>query len=159
MSLTTHIDLSNNVRNDVITILNARLVDAIDLGMQAKMAHWNIRGPHFIALHELFDKVNAQVQSHVDELAERIGQLGGVVHANLQEVHQNTTLSSFNAELSTHTEVLNALVKSMGSFTNSVRKDIDTTAEKGDAVTSDILTGISREADKHLWFLESHLKQ
>lgn len=159
MTVTTHIDLSHNIRNDVITILHARLADAIDLGMQIKMGHWNIRGPHFIALHELFDKVHAQTQEHVDELAERIAQLGGVVHANLQEVHQTTSLAPYSAELSTHTEVLNALVKSLASFTNNTRKDIDTTAEKGDAVTSDLLTQIAREADKNLWFLESHLQQ
>lgn len=156
---TTHIDLSNNIRNDVITILNARLADAIDLGLQAKMAHWNIRGPHFIALHELFDQVHEQVQGHIDELAERIGQLGGVVRANLQEVHKSTSLDSFSSDLRSHTEVLNALVKSLASFTNSVRKDIDATAEKGDAVTADLLTEISRGSDKQLWFLESHLKQ
>lgn len=156
---TTHIDLSHNVRNDVIAILNARLADAIDLGIQAKMAHWNIRGPHFIALHELFDKVAEQVQGQVDELAERIGQLGGVVRANLQEVNKATSLESFSSDLSSHTEVLNALVKALASFTNSVRKDIDTTSDKGDAVTADLLTEISRDSDKYLWFLESHLKQ
>lgn len=156
---TTHIDLSHNVRNDVIAILNARLADAIDLGIQAKMAHWNIRGPHFIALHELFDKVAEQVQGQVDELAERIGQLGGVVRANLQEVNKATSLESFSSDLSSHTEVLNALVKALASFTNSVRKDIDTTSDKGDTVTADLLTEISRDSDKYLWFLESHLKQ
>lgn len=157
--MTTHIDLSNNVRSDVIAILNTRLADAIDLGIQAKMAHWNIRGPHFIALHELFDKVHDEVDGYIDELAERIGQLGGVVRANLQEVHKTTSLENFSSDLRSHTEVLNALVKSLASFTNSVRKDIDATADKGDTVTADLLTSVSRGADKYLWFLESHLKQ
>lgn len=155
---TTHVDLSNNVRTDITVILNARLADAIDLAIQTKMAHWNIRGPHFIALHELFDQVEAHVQEHVDELAERIGQLGGTVRTNVQEVAKATSLSAFSPDLSSHTEVLNALVKAVATFTNAVRKDIDTTAEKGDAVTADILTGISRQSDKDLWFLESHLK-
>jgi len=53
----TRNDLPANTRTKVIELLNARLADAIDLGAQTKHAHWNVKGPNFIALHELFDKV------------------------------------------------------------------------------------------------------
>lgn len=155
----THIDLPATTRNDIIAMLEARLVDAIDLALQAKLAHWNVRGPHFIALHDFFDKVEEQIQEQVDILAERIGQLGGIVRATVQDVAKSTSLAEFNTGLHAHDEILETLVKAMATYTNNTRKNIDSAAEKGDSVTADIFTGLSREADKYLWFLESHLKK
>jgi starvation-inducible DNA-binding protein len=73
----TRNDLPANTRTKVIELLNARLADAIDLGAQTKHAHWNVKGPNFIALHELFDKVAESVEEHIDTLAERVTALGG----------------------------------------------------------------------------------
>jgi starvation-inducible DNA-binding protein len=75
---TTGNDLSEKVRSQVIDLLNQRLADAIDLDTQAKQAHWNVKGPQFIALHKLFDEVYAAVEEYVDLLAERVVQLGGI---------------------------------------------------------------------------------
>jgi len=69
----TKIDLSEKIRRNVILILNDRLADAIDLQSQVKQAHWNVKGPNFIALHELFDKINEDVEDYVDDIAERRG--------------------------------------------------------------------------------------
>ena len=78
----TRNDLPANTRTKVIELLNARLADAIDLGAQTKHAHWNVKGPNFIALHELFDKVAESVEEHIDTLAERVTALGGTaLHA------------------------------------------------------------------------------
>jgi starvation-inducible DNA-binding protein len=73
----TKIDLSEKTRRNVIVILNERLSDAIDLQSQVKQAHWNVKGPHFIALHELFDKISDAMLEQIDEIAERITSLGG----------------------------------------------------------------------------------
>ena len=54
----TRNDLPASVRTPVVTLLNHRLADAIDLGTQAKQAQWNVKGPNFIALHELFDEIS-----------------------------------------------------------------------------------------------------
>src|SRR5207237_2109074 len=59
-------DLPETTRRQMIDLCNARLADAIDLQTQTKQAHWNVKGPHFIALHELFDKVNEDVDDLVD---------------------------------------------------------------------------------------------
>jgi starvation-inducible DNA-binding protein len=115
----TRNDLPPNTRTKVIELLNARLADAIDLGAQTKQAHSNVKGPNFIALHELFDKVAENVEEHIDTLAERV-----------------TALADFGAK---------------------VRAGIDATARLGDAETADLFTGISRDNDKYLWFLEAHL--
>jgi starvation-inducible DNA-binding protein len=69
-------DLSEGTRAKVVELLNARLADCIDLQTQTKEAHWNVKGPNFIALHELFDKINEEVEDYVDDIAERAVQLG-----------------------------------------------------------------------------------
>src|SRR5205814_10710067 len=77
MSHETMNDLPENVRSQVSDLLNNRLAEAIDLQTQVKQAHWNVKGPQFIALHKLFDEINDAVVEYVDLLAERVVQLGG----------------------------------------------------------------------------------
>ncbi len=75
----TENDIAPNRRTELNALLNQRLADAVDLQMQMKQAHWNVKGPHFIGLHELFDKIYARVEDYVDLIAERIVQLGGIL--------------------------------------------------------------------------------
>ena len=74
----TQNDLTESTRIKIIGLCNDRLADAIDLQTQCKYAHWNVKGTNFIALHELFDKINEDVEDYVDLIAERAVQLGGV---------------------------------------------------------------------------------
>jgi DNA-binding ferritin-like protein len=78
--------------------LNARLADAIDLQTQCKQAHWNVKGPTFIALHKLFDEVNDNVEEYVDLIAERAVQLGGVRDGAARSVAKRTTLAEYAAK-------------------------------------------------------------
>src|SRR2546422_5087145 len=80
-------DLPEATRRQMSDLCNARLADAIDLQTQTKQAHWNVKGPHFIALHELFDKVNADVEDYVDLIAERAVQLGDRKSTRLNSSH------------------------------------------------------------------------
>src|SRR5258707_7211174 len=88
-------DLSEDVRTKAIDLLNARLADAIDLGTQIKQAHWNVKGPNFIALHELFDKINEDVEDYVDDIAERAVQLGGVAEGTARIAAQRSSLGEY----------------------------------------------------------------
>ena len=88
-------DLPETLRQQMIELCNARLADAIDLQTQTKQAHWNVKGPHFIALHELFDKVNEDVEDYVDLIAERAVQLGGVVEGTARSVAKRSTLPEY----------------------------------------------------------------
>jgi starvation-inducible DNA-binding protein len=74
----TENDISQNRRVEISALLNQRLADAVDLQTQMKQAHWNVKGPHFIGLHELFDKIDEAVETYVDLIAERVVQLGGI---------------------------------------------------------------------------------
>jgi starvation-inducible DNA-binding protein len=153
----TRNDLPAAVRTSVVNLLNSRLADAIDLGTQAKQAHWNVKGSNFIALHELFDQVAEHIEDHVDTLAERITALGGTAHGTLATVSRTTTLAPYPDAISDGIEHADALSSAVANFGAKVRKAIDESARAGDADTSDLFTGMSREIDKDLWFLEAHL--
>jgi starvation-inducible DNA-binding protein len=153
----TRNDLAADVRGRMVELLNGRLADAIDLGTQAKQAHWNVKGPNFIALHELFDEVAEHVEDHVDTLAERITALGGTAHGTLAAVSRATSLKPYPNDIAEGAQHVEALSSAIADFGTQVRKAIDESARAGDAGTSDLFTGISREIDKDLWFLEAHL--
>lgn len=153
----TRNDLSADSRAQVIRLLNARLADAIDLGMQTKHAHWNVKGPHFIALHELFDKIAEQIEEHVDTIAERVTALGGTAAGTVAAVARATSLKGYPEELTEGLSHVDALAAALADFGRKARAGIDEAARLGDADTADLFTEVSREIDKQLWFLEAHL--
>ncbi len=153
----TRNDLPATLRTRMVELLNGRLADAIDLGTQAKQAHWNVKGPNFIALHELFDKVAEHLEDHVDTLAERVTALGGTANGTIATVSRTTTLKPYPSDITDGAQHVEALSNAVADFGAKVRKAIDDAARAGDADTSDLFTGISREIDKDLWFLEAHL--
>ena len=153
----TRNDLPAEVRDQVVPMLDRRLADAIDLGAQVKHAHWNVKGPNFIALHELFDQIAERIEEHTDTLAERITALGGVAHGTIASVARTSSLKPYPEELSEGLRHVEALASALADFGAKIRKAIDDSARAGDADTSDLFTGLSREIDKDLWFLEAHL--
>jgi starvation-inducible DNA-binding protein len=154
----TRNDLPEKTRAAMCELLNARLADAIDLQLQVKHAHWNVKGPQFIALHELFDKLHDIVEDHVDDLAERSVELGGNADGTLQLVAKRSTLKEYPASTSAGEAHLVALAGALSSFGKPIRAAIETAAHAGDADTADLFTEISRSIDKQLWFIEAHLQ-
>jgi starvation-inducible DNA-binding protein len=151
-------DLSEATRGKAVELLNARLADCIDLQTQTKQAHWNIKGPNFIALHELFDKINEQVEDYVDDIAERAVQLGGVAEGTARMVAKRSALAEYPANAVDGRSHVEALSSALAAFGKSARKAIDTANEFGDLDTADLFTEVSRGIDKWLWFVEAHLQ-
>src|SRR5258708_22634876 len=149
----TRNDLSADIRAQMVELLNGRLADAIDLGTQAKQAHWNVKGPTFIAMHELFDQVAEHVEDHIDTLAERITALGGTAHGTIAAVSRGTSLKPYPKDIAEGAEHVDALSSAVADFGAKVRKAIDESARAGDAGTSDLFTGLSRQIDKDPWLL------
>jgi starvation-inducible DNA-binding protein len=152
-------DLKSNAKKVAIEILNARLADAIDLALLTKQAHWNLKGPQFIAIHEMLDGFRVTIDGHVDTIAERAVQLGGMANGTSQTVAGKTTLKPYPTDISKTKDHLAALIERYGAVANSVRSAIDETDEAGDADTADIFTAFSRDLDKSLWFLEAHVQE
>ncbi len=155
----TRNDLAANARKSVSALLNARIADLIDLQLALKHAHWNVKGPNFIALHELFDTMTDSYDAHVDDMAERITALGGTAMGSVQAVEKATSLAPFPVDVFDGMKVVEALAERTAALAKAVRKGIDETDEAGDADTADILTALSRQLDKNLWFLEAHLQK
>ena len=149
-------DLPEAGRLEVIALLNQRLADGLDLQAQSKQAHWNVKGPTFIALHKLFDEINADVAEYVDLIAERIVQLGGIAEGTVGVVEGRSTLLDYPLTLSTGAEHVAALSDALAAFGRTVRLGIEEMNELEDAGSADILTEISRGLDKWLWFVEAH---
>jgi starvation-inducible DNA-binding protein len=153
----TRNDLPKTTRVKVIDLLDARLGDAIDLQTQLKQAHWNVKGPNFIALHELFDKINEAVEDYVDDLAERAVQLGGTAHGTARQVAKRSSLPEFPAVTDGRAHV-EAVATVLAAFGKLARAGIDQADKLGDKDTADLFTEISRGTDKWLWFVEAHLQ-
>lgn len=149
-------DLPEAARIEAISLLNQRLADAIDLQTQCKQAHWNVKGPAFIALHKLFDDINEDVEEYVDLIAERIVQLGGIAEGTVGAVEGRSTLPDYPLALSTGPEHVAALSDVLSAFGRTVRIGIEEMNELEDAVSADMLTEIGRGTDKWLWFVEAH---
>ena len=151
-------DIPEATRVKVVELLNARLADCIDLQTQTKQAHWNVKGPHFIALHELFDKINEDVEDCVDDIAERAVQLGGVAEGTARMVAKRSSLAEYPAKAVDGHSHVEALSSALTAFGTAARKGIDQANELSDLDTADLFTEVSRGIDKWLWFVEAHLQ-
>jgi starvation-inducible DNA-binding protein len=154
----TSIDIPADAREQVCEILNKQLADTSDLFTQTKHAHWNVKGPEFFQLHKLYDELAACTLEWSDDIAERIAILGGYARGTLRMAASETRLPEFPAGAIEGLDTVRALVASYANYCASTRKAIEKTDKLGDATTSDLLTEVSHDADKNLWFLEAHLQ-
>jgi starvation-inducible DNA-binding protein len=152
----TENDISQQRRLELNALMNQRLADAVDLQMQMKQAHWNVKGPHFIGLHELFDQIDEAVEAYVDLIAERIVQLGGIAAGTVRVSARKSRLEEYPLDIADGVAHVEAVAKALSTFGEEARKTIDESDELGDADTSDMFTEISRGIDKWLWFVEAH---
>src|SRR5215475_9807749 len=155
----TRNDLPEGVRAKAVELLNARLADCIDLQTQTKQAHWNVKGPNFIALHELFDTVNEAVEDYVDDITERAVQLGGVAEGTARMSAKRSSLREYPANAVGGNSHVDALSAALAAFGTAARKAIDQANELGDLDTADVFTELSRGIDKWLWMVEAHLHE
>lgn len=149
--------LPENIRAQSVELLNTHLAAAIDLHGQVKQAHWNVRGPGFIAIHELFDKVAEDVESYSDLLAERAAGLGGTARGTVQVATECSFLVPYPLGVADEHQHLFAVSGTLAAFGQSVRDAVEKSTEFGDTDTADLLTQISRGIDQQLWFVESHI--
>ena len=152
----THNTLSENIRAQASELLNKHLAAAIDLHGQLKQAHWNVRGPNFIAIHELFDTIAAEAETYSDQIAERAAGLGAIAEGTVQVAAANSFLVPYPLRIADEKEHIFAVASTLAAFGQSVREAIGQSAGMGDADSADLFTEISRGVDRRLWLVESH---
>lgn len=151
-------DLPKEAREQLIQLLNERLADALDLRMQCKQAHWNVKGPHFIGLHKLFDDVHDDVSGYSDLIAERAVMLGGNAYGTVEVTAKATSLPAYPLDIAAGLDHVEALSTALAAFGKLVRAAIERADELGDQDTADLFTEVSRGTDQWLWFVEAHLQ-
>jgi starvation-inducible DNA-binding protein len=152
----THNTLDGTIRAQSIALLNRHLAAAIDLHGQIKQAHWNVRGPGFASIHELFDRIAREVLKFTDALAERAGSLGGTAHGTVHVAAARSFLIPYDLGISDESTHLFAVSSALAAFGQSAREAIGLATGFGDPATADLFTGISRGIDKQLWLAESN---
>ena len=154
----TRNDLPAENREKLVELLNARLADTLDLYTQVKQAHWNVKGPDFIQLHELYDMVAETVLPFVDEIAQRATALGGLATGTVRMAAEATSLDEYPLDGTEGQETVRLVADRLAAYGAAVREAIETAdSEFGDMDTADLFTDVSRAMDKHLWFVETHL--
>ena len=152
----TENNIPKNRRSELNALMNKRLASAVDLQMQMKQAHWNVKGPNFIGLHELFDKVDEGVEGYVDMIAERIVQLGGIAEGTVRVAAARSQLEEYPLSIAEGPAHVSAVAAALAAFGCEARGTINEADELDDADTADLFTEISRGIDKWLWFVEAH---
>jgi starvation-inducible DNA-binding protein len=155
----TRTDLAPDVRGEMIELLNQQLADTFDLYSQTKQAHWNVKGTQFYPLHELFDKLAAELEGYADLIAERATALGGLAQGTVRLSAANSQLPEFPLDVIGSMATVEALAERYAALAASTRQAIETDNDQGDLDTADLLTEVSRGLDKALWFLEAHLQE
>lgn len=152
----TENDLAKSRRMELNALMNQRLADVIDLQAQMKQAHWNVKGPHFIGLHKLFDEIYVSVGEYVDLIAERIVQLGGIAEGTVRTSAGRSRLAEYPLDIADGAEHVEAVARALSTFGREARNTIDLADDLEDADTADLFTEVSRGIDKWLWFVEAH---
>ena len=148
--------LSDESRSTSITLLQALLADAIDLQLAAKQAHWTIKGPSFIGLHELLDDITDRFREHSDMLAERCVILGGQPAGTAQAVAGKSRLDAYSTDITDQADHVRHMTERLITFGGHLRDAISKSDDAGDIDTSDLFTEISRAVDKDAWFIGAH---
>ena len=148
-------DLHEQQQARLIELLNRSLADAIDLQLQSRQAYWNVKGPHFMALRELFDKVAQGVEEYANLIAGHIVQLGGMAEGTAHAVARRTSLDGYRLATAVGNGHIAALSTTLTNFGRHVRYASEQASELKDADTAAIFTQIARGIDTWLWFVQT----
>ena len=149
--------LPPEIRNQISQALLPVLVDGLDLHSQIKVAHWNIKGPQFAALHPLFDQFATDLALQNDELAERILTLGSLAVGTARHVASNSRLPEYPQDVTKDMEHVALLADRIGAYLDGARAARTVSEEHGDDESVDALTAIITQFEKHAWFLHASL--
>jgi starvation-inducible DNA-binding protein len=149
--------LPADARAELAKTLNARLADGLDLHSQIKVAHWNIKGPQFAALHPLFETFAVSLAIHNDTIAERAVTLGGKAYGTARHVAKSSSLADYPQETTRDLEHVKLLAERFDRYLTGVRESRTVAEKLGDTDTVDLFTQVVTEFEKNTWFLRASL--
>jgi len=149
--------LNTERRAQVISGLNKNLAHLLDLANAAKQAHWNVRGPNFQGLHELFDIVANEARAYGDDVAERVVTLGGTAHGTIDDVATGTTFPPFPTDERDWEMLTVALHQRAIGVAELLRAEADEVED--DLATQDLYIEVLRGVEKRAWMLDAHIQR
>ena len=149
--------LPEATRQQSIEALNRVLADTTDLLTQVKFAHWNVRGPNFYQLHELFEEIAEELEEQIDEVAERATALGGQAMGTARIAASASNIPEIRTNAVSGPEFVEQLAERFAIHDASLDRQLQRVSQLNDLDTVDILNEVSREVSKFRWFLEAHI--
>ena len=158
--LKADVGLTERQREAVVDILNARLSDTVTLYVKTRKYHWNVRGIEFAQLHKFFEKQYDEIAEAMDEIAERVRQVGGIASGTMDEFLRTTALKEQPGVNPDAHDMISDLLHDHETVIKQLRKDVDATADEyHDLGTSDFLTALMEAHEKMAWMLRAHLEE
>lgn len=152
------IGISEKNLDSVISLLSMALSNEMTLYIKTRKAHWNITGESFMELHKLFENQYKQLEQSIDEVAERIGKLGGNTIGTMQEYSKLATIKEAPGKYPSSKEMIKELLKDHETIIIQYRKDIEECSAKyKDAGTTDFITGLMEQHETIAWTLRRYL--
>jgi starvation-inducible DNA-binding protein len=148
-------NVGESIPTTLVTRLNQSLASLIDLSQAYQHAHWNVVGPGFAVLHELFSTFAHQARAVTDPVAERAVMLGGAAQGTVQHAAATTTLPPFPGTERDDARLLMALVSRLDILIADLRSAHD--AARRDPVTQDIYVDALRTLETQRWMLQAHI--
>lgn len=154
---TNHVSLPEEAKTQLVDTLNTMLATTSDLRSQVKQAHWNVKGPQFVARHELFDNLAAKLLDYADVIAERAATLGGYATGTVRQSAKHSKLPEYDVRAVDGKHHIRELVDRYSEYTRLIRDAVNEAEKMDDPATEDVYTEILRGTELDMWFLESHI--
>jgi len=148
--------LPEQARRESIRRLNRALADTVVLLTQTRYAHWNVRGPQFYQLHELFEDLAEELEDHTDLIGERITALGGQALGAARMATENSRVQPLPRSTVDGMTLLDLLADRLAVHDANLFRGVEAATHAGDIDTADLLNEISRTVGTYLWFMEAH---
>lgn len=148
-------NLAPESRRTIAAGLNARLADGLDLHLQTKVAHWNVKGPLFPSLHPLFEQFATSLAAFNDAVAERAVTLGGTAVGTVRQVAAASLLPELPGGVVRGLDLVSLLADRIDAYLAGLRETRAVADRLGDGDTVDLLTQIVTEFEKNAWFLRA----
>lgn len=153
-----NVGLSEQAQGGVVETLNKLLADEFLLYTKFRNYHWNVVGPHFRSLHELFEEQYEALEDIIDEVAENARQFGGLAKGTMTEFLRMSRLKEEPGKVPDARSMVQDLVNDHESVIRALRGDIERAEEEFHAAdAADFLTGVLEKHNEMAWMLRAFI--
>lgn len=154
-----NIGLSEEQRKGVVDLLNRDVSDAYLLLIKTKKFHWDVVGPQFRSLHQIWEEHYEALTENIDSMAERVRALGGFPIGTAKGFLENASIKEQTDHIPLATEMVAQLVDDHEQVIRNMREHIDKCSEDfHDEGTADFLTGLMEQHEEMAWMLRSFIE-